>query len=373
MAEVEARGSLSKLREAWPSINGLSNSPDEPVEWARLPPDGKMLRTAAMQQAVSRADADAPVAALFATLEADARGPAARPKDQALADLSRLRSISGALASAWLTARPGFTELTAIEVCVNARLRLGEILLAGQDGDAACVCGRLIPSGATHSLICGALWRTVVARHNGMAQAWCRAFSQCSVACALEPHVQQLPKVKRAAGLWALPARDNTTTIRAHGLPRRTDPPLHNDPQSTRASAAPSTPHGTQALTNPSQPDLALMACPPMTAQSSEPRTAAQQHPAQQEQQRQWQQRQQQPHPPPLELPPRSQRDPQRGDLLAFLPGRPIVMDVCVTHPLAASAVAAAAWTTGATAEAKDALKRNKYSRTGTGACRLYR
>ena len=70
-----------------------------------------------------------------------------------------------------------------------------------------------------------------------------------------------------------------------------------------------------------------------------------------------------------LQLPPRSQHVPQRGDLLASLPGRPVVGDMCVTHPLAASAVAAAAWTTGATAEGKDALKRNKYSRTGTGSC----
>ena len=46
-------------------------------------------------------------------------------------------------------------------------------------------------------------------------------------------------------------------------------------------------------------------------------------------------------------------------------------MGVCATHPLAASAVAAVAWTTGATVEAKDALKRHKYSRTGTGACRF--
>jgi hypothetical protein len=44
-------------------------------------------------------------------------------------------------------------------------------------------------------------------------------------------------------------------------------------------------------------------------------------------------------------------------------------MDVCVTHPLAACDVAAAAWTTGATAEDRDALKRYKYSRTGAGAC----
>ena len=264
MAEVDARMSLNKLREAWPSINGLSDSPDEPVELARLPPDGKMLRMAALQQAVSRADAR--VAALFATLEANARGPAARPKDQALADLSCLRNCSGALASAWLTARPGFTELTAIDSFVNARLRLGEILLAGQDGDGACVRGRLMPAGGTQSPICGALWRTVVARHNGMAQAWCRAFSRCGVACALEPHVQQLPKFQRAAGLRALPARDETTTIRAHGLPKRDRSSLtRRSPVYPRLGRT-FNPHGTQALTNPSQPDLAPTACPPQTA-----------------------------------------------------------------------------------------------------------
>ena len=116
------------------------------------------------------------------------------------------------------------------------------------------MCLRAIDASGMHSLLCGALWRTVVARHNGMAQAWCRAFSRCGIACAVEVHVQQLPKFKRAAGLRALPARKGTTTIRAHGLPQRADPPLHNDPQSNRASALPSTPHGAQALTNPSQP-----------------------------------------------------------------------------------------------------------------------
>ena len=70
-------------------------------------------------------------------------------------------------------------------------------------------------------------------------------------------------------------------------------------------------------------------------------------------------------------LPPRSQRDPQRGDFLMYLPGQPVVVDVCVTHPLASSAVAAAAWGTGVSAEAKDALKRDKCGRTGTGACRF--
>ena len=70
-------------------------------------------------------------------------------------------------------------------------------------------------------------------------------------------------------------------------------------------------------------------------------------------------------------FPPRSQRDPRRGDLLLYLPGRPVVVDVCVTHPLASSAVAAAAWGAGVSAKANDALKQDKYGGTGTGACRV--
>ena len=66
------------------------------------------------------------------------------------------------------------------------------------------------------------------------------------------------------------------------------------------------------------------------------------------------------------QLPPRSRRDPERGDLLALLPDRHIVLDICVTHPLAASAVKAAARDTGATAKGKDSRKWGKYSRTGT-------
>ena len=47
--------------------------------------------------------------------------------------------------------------------------------------------------------------------------------------------------------------------------------------------------------------------------------------------------------------------------------------DVWVTLPLASSAVVAAAWGTGVPAEAKDVfkLKRDKYSRTGTGVSRF--
>ena len=59
------------------------------------------------------------------------------------------------------------------------------------------------------------------------------------------------------------------------------------------------------------------------------------------------------------------------GDLLLYLLGQPVVVHVCVTHPLASSryAIAAAAWGAGVSAKAKEALKRDKYSRTGTGTC----
>ena len=71
------------------------------------------------------------------------------------------------------------------------------------------------------------------------------------------------------------------------------------------------------------------------------------------------------------QLPPCSRRGFEQGDLLALLPGSPIVADICVTHPLAASAVKAAARDTSATAKEEDSLKRDEYSRTGTGACRI--
>ena len=42
-----------------------------------------------------------------------------------------------------------------------------------------------------------------------------------------------------------------------------------------------------------------------------------------------------------------------------------------MSHPLAASAVTAAARDTGATAKGKDSLKRDTYSQTGADACRF--
>eukprot|EP00892_Ulva_mutabilis_P005628 jgi/Ulvmu1/3437/UM016_0056.1 len=70
-------------------------------------------------------------------------------------------------------------------------------------------------------------------------------------------------------------------------------------------------------------------------------------------------------------LPPRSQRDPERGDLLVMLPCDTVVADVCVTCPVAPSRVVAAANTPGAAAQLMDDRKRDKYGRCGTGACRF--
>ena len=54
-----------------------------------------------------------------------------------------------------------------------------------------------------------------------------------------------------------------------------------------------------------------------------------------------------------------------------YLSRRPVVVDMCVIHPVVSSAVVAAAWAAGASAAAKHALKWDKHGRTGTCARRF--
>eukprot|EP00892_Ulva_mutabilis_P011419 jgi/Ulvmu1/864/UM100_0015.1 len=54
-----------------------------------------------------------------------------------------------------------------------------------------------------------------------------------------------------------------------------------------------------------------------------------------------------------------------------MLPCDTVVADVCVTCPVAPSRVVAAANTPGAAAQLMDDRKRDKYGRSGTGACRF--
>ena len=116
---LEAHTSLARLQEAWPNVKGLAESPDDAAEWAGRKPDGKALRMAALQQAICQADADARAAALFATLEADAKGATSQARSAAVADLTRLHSCAGSLVSACLTAQPGPAELTAVQLCIS--------------------------------------------------------------------------------------------------------------------------------------------------------------------------------------------------------------------------------------------------------------
>ena len=329
---------------------------------------------AGLQHAVTRADADARAAAVFAMLEADAAGQATQLRAAALSDMARLRSSAGALASAWRPARPGHAELTAVEFRTNALLRVGEDLFPGQDRDLACVSGHTAASGA-HALVCGALWHTV-ARHNMMVDVWRRVFARAGISSSLEPHVKQLPQRLHAAGLPALPSRPtgshphDSKTVCA----TLTTSALSTSP----ALAVPSTPYGTQA-SHPATPSATAPPAAPLNA----PPTARPMHPtpiailptqpaspvlltdsplAAEAPQTQAPPLQLQlpplshpcpPGPPALPSPPRppshtlheamllhstSPRapDPERGDLLALLPSRPsIVADICVTHPLA--------------------------------------
>ena len=167
---------VESLRRSWPSVKGIADNPDNPREWARYSQAESTLRVAGLQHAVTHADADARVAAVFATIEADAAGQASQLRAAPLSDMARLKSCAGALASTWLTAQPGLAELTAVEIRTKALLRLGEDLIPGQDRDMACVCGRAAATGGTHALVCGALWHMVVARHNMMVDAWRRVF-----------------------------------------------------------------------------------------------------------------------------------------------------------------------------------------------------
>ena len=228
---LEAHSSLARLQEAWPTVKGLADSPNNAAEWVGRKPDGKALRMAALQRAISHADADARAATLFATLKADPKGASSQARSAALADLARLRSCAGSLASACLTTRPGPVELTAVEFCISAHLRLGEDLFAGQDGDDACVCGRSMAAGGTHSLICGALWHTVVACHNILKEAWLRIAACGGIAATREPNVkQQRPQPSRSGPSPPHPPPACALRWRAHAGSREPCSPRHPPP-----------------------------------------------------------------------------------------------------------------------------------------------
>ena len=186
-AELDARAAVESLRRSWwPSVKGLADSPDYPREWARCRQAEKTVRMAGVQHAVAHADADARAAAVFATLEADASGQASQLRAAALLDMARLRSCAEALSSAWLTARPGLAELTAVEFRTNALLRLGEDLFPGQDQDMACVHVRPGCDGRRYTrpgMRCSMAHGCGSSQHDG----GCMAQSSCPSRYLLQP------------------------------------------------------------------------------------------------------------------------------------------------------------------------------------------
>ena len=86
---LEAQPSLARLQEAWPTVKGLADSSDDATEWAGRKLVGKALRMAALQRALSHADANARAAALFTMLEADTKGASSQAQSTALAELAR--------------------------------------------------------------------------------------------------------------------------------------------------------------------------------------------------------------------------------------------------------------------------------------------
>ena len=405
-----------------------------------------------LQRRIAHAEADARHAAIFAGLLAVSACRSSQAAAGADADLARLRSCSGAMASAWLTALPGpVTGLTDVEFIVNLRLRLGEELLPTLESADSCVCGRAALSG-THCLLCGVLSESLIRRHDILRDAW-KALVSCSgSSSSSEPYVG-----RDAHGIRGMPARRDRDA--ASSDPQAADTLAPRQSPAPPASVVPSTFLGTQASSpSPSvtvgqrcaaaSPASATVPCageaPPTTASAVRPvPLGAQAHAhltpadavgcvaAARDAGCESAPRHVEaaagsaaaapltagpvpadvqlgsddvnpggthPHlaaageggPAPGGLAdnggaqqpgaagagdracpagPADRPEPQRGDLMAFLPTRPYLADVVVAHPLAREYVQAAAMEDGATALRAEARKRTKYGRTGTGVC----
>eukprot|EP00892_Ulva_mutabilis_P011450 jgi/Ulvmu1/8678/UM047_0016.1 len=298
-AAIQHQARLARLRKAWLAVQGISDSPTPADAWAS--DAGSKLRMTQLQSALSRAEADARWTATHDYLETLKHGPNPQSAETACADLARLLSCSGSLASAFLTACPGpVTGLTDHEFQVAVLLRLGEALLPVLESDEACPCGRVAASG-THSVICGQLWASSVLKHDVITVAWRRVLMRASLASSLEPHVGKLPGGIRVLSLRgsrqsppAAPPADFTRppavpSASAPAAPCQQDPPPPPPPpsppppppppdppadaapvqppphlsQALQASDVPHTHHGTQAPAPASLTLTAATAPPP--------------------------------------------------------------------------------------------------------------
>ena len=172
------------------STSSEADSPEDAAEW----PGHKRVRKAAWMAAVGALPCGRRRPHSRPLCNARGRREEGLPTSAALADLARLRTCAGPLASAWLPARPGPAKLATVEGGVSARLRLGEDLLAGQNGDTGRVCGGSMTAGSTQCLTCGALWHNFVACHNAMPEAWLRIAARGQTAATCAPHGKHRPQ-----------------------------------------------------------------------------------------------------------------------------------------------------------------------------------
>ena len=149
------------------------------------------------------------------------------PYAAALSDMARLRSCTGALASAWLTARPGLAELTAVEFRTNALLCLGEDQFPGQVQDMACVCGRrryprpCMRCSVAHG--CGS------SQHDGGCMA--QGFRPSRYLLQPEAAREAAPTATPCRGLTRAPFQTDRLTPPRRRKPRvRPSPPLNSPP-----------------------------------------------------------------------------------------------------------------------------------------------
>ena len=126
---------------------------------------------------------------------------------------------------------------------MNALLRLGEDLFPGQDRDMVCVCGRAAAAGGTSSLVCGALWHTVVAGHKMMVDAWRRVFARAGI---LQPATGEAAATETPCRGPSQPAGSHTRDSKGACATLAT-----SDFSTGLALAVPSTPSGTQARPPP--------------------------------------------------------------------------------------------------------------------------
>ena len=185
----------------------------------------------------------------------------------------------------------------------------------------------------------------------------CGRIAACGgIVATPEVHVKQFPQRPLAMGLPAFPNRPPTALTAGGHMTARSSPASPCSPHPLPASAMPSTLHGTQTTHSPVP---SAMAAPPTFEDAATAGNSAAVRPG-------VTSAAATPvvvHPPATPdataAPqsggatgttrydtvgtPRSQVGPQRGDLLLYLPRRPVVVDVCVTYPLASSVIVTAA------------------------------